>query len=101
MLHRITVTNLFGAKQCDHRDKIPRNADQHEEDATGGGEIQQPPWIVDEEDHRSWVLQHLLGHRVAAAVTSGFVARHPEVLQHLRKTVLLSNTSTNVVHGHK
>lgn len=89
------ITNLFGAEQCDHRDKISRNADQHEKDAAGGGEAQQPPWIVDEEDHRSRILQHLLDRRVAATVASGFV--HPPVFQHLRKAELLPNTSTNVV----
>lgn len=89
------ATDLFGAKQCDHRDKISRNADQHEEDATDGGETQQPPWIIDEEDHGSRILQHLL-NRVTTVVVPSFVA--PPVFQHLRKAKLLP-TSTNVVSG--
>ncbi|EZA62028.1 hypothetical protein X777_06714 [Ooceraea biroi] len=73
-------------RERDHRDEVPRDADQHEEDATGGGEVQQPPWIADEQDHRSWVLQDLLEPHVAAAIVSvALVARHPPVLQHLRK----------------
>lgn len=83
----VLITDLFSAKQRDHRDEISRNADQHEENATGGGEVQQPPWVTDKENHRSWILQHLDRH-VAAAIAPGLVARHPPVLQHLRKAEL-------------
>lgn len=75
------LSYLFCAKQREHRDEISRDTDQHEDYAADGGEVQQPPWIADEEDHRSRILQHLLDRHVAAAVAPGvrFVARHPPI----------------------
>lgn len=88
------ITDLLGAKQRDHRDEVPRDADQHEENTTGGSEVQQPSWIADEENHRSWILQHLFDRRIVAAVASSFVVRHPPVLQHLKESELSPSTST-------
>jgi len=79
----IAITDLLGTEQRDHRDEVSGDADQHEEDAAGGGQVQQPPWVADEQDHRFWILQHF---DVAAAIMPGLVALHPPVFQHLRKT---------------
>lgn len=82
----VIITDLFGAKQRNDRDEISRDANQHEENTTGGGEVQQPPRITDEEDHRSWILQHLFDRHAVVVIAFSFVVRHPPVLQHLEES---------------
>lgn len=98
---RQLYTDLLGAEQRDHGDEVPRDAHQHEEDATDGGEVQQPPRIADEQDHRSWILQNLLEmpHLAARGIVPGLVTRHPPILRHLRKAAEILSRRARIFNG--